>query len=628
MNKTHTIIGTAGHVDHGKTSLIKALTGIDTDRLKEEKKRGITIELGYAYLDLPNNQRAGIIDVPGHEKFIKNMLAGASTISLALIVIAADEGIMPQTREHLDILSLLSINKAVIALTKSDTVEEEWIEMATDEIKEELNKSYPFIKNAEIIPVSAHTGQNLDRLKKSLFNLILNAGGNQKSSAPFRLPINKTFSSDGFGTVVTGTVTDGSISVGDEVILYPKGITSKIRFIQNHNSKVDKIHTGQRAAINLGGISLDQVQKGDTIALPSSMRAATKIDVKINILSSTDREIKDKSKVHFHSGTAVTLAKLLLFDRQSMKAGDTAYGQLLLDEPMMLKPKDKFVLRFYSPLETIGGGIVLDTEGARYKKGAGLDGFKIKDTAAMRERIIQFVFEREQAYLADIRTRLFDEASEFDKEIAYLVKAEKVFLIGGAKGDRAVGLEYLKKLNDELAKTLGEYQKKNPTAIGMPKAEIKGIDNRVFELMARAGFVRFEGDMVKLSNTEAASSISQRHQRICDEIEVVLKQSGYSTPSLDELRDKFVAEGKFFKESFDYLVKGAKVVMLTAQIIIAKEYYDKAIECFKELFKKGPVTLADIRDKLGTSRKYALAILENFDLKRITKMVGDARVLL
>jgi len=625
MQKTHTIIGTAGHVDHGKTSLIKALTGIETDKLKEEKKRGITIELGYAYLDLPSGQKAGIIDVPGHEKFIKNMLAGASTISLALIVIAADEGIMPQTREHLDILSLLSINKAVIALTKTDTVEEEWIEMAIDEIKEELNKNYPFIKNAEIIPVSAHTGHNLDKLKKSLFNLILNAGANQKISAPFRLPINKIFSSDGFGTVVTGTVTDGSISVGDEVIIYPKGLSSKIRFIQHHSQKIDAVHTGQRAAINLGGVSLEEVQKGDTVALPHSMRAATKIDIKINILPSCEREIKDKSKLHFHSGTASTLAKLLLFDRTSLKAGETGYGQLLLDDPMMLKPKDKFVLRFYSPLETVGGGIVLDTEGNKYKKGANLNGFIIKDTGGMRERIIQFVFEREYPYLADLRTRLFDESSEFDKEFAYLVKAEKIFLIGGTKGERVVALEFLKVLNTDLTKTLNEYQVKNPTANGMPKTQIKGIDNKVFELMDKLGLIKFDGDVIKTANAD--TGISARHQKICNEIEAVLKRSGYSTPSLDEMRETFSKEGKFFKESFDYLVTNGAVIMLTGQIMMGLEFYDKALAVFKELAKSAPVALADFRDKLGTSRKYALAILDHFDLKRISKMIGDTRIL-
>ncbi|MCL2555953.1 MAG: selenocysteine-specific translation elongation factor [Firmicutes bacterium] len=626
MNKqNYTIIGTAGHVDHGKTTLIKALTGIDTDKLKEEKKRGITIELGYAYLDLPNGQKAGIIDVPGHEKFIKNMLAGASTISLALIIIAADEGIMPQTREHLDILSLLSIKKAVIALTKADTVEIDWLDMAKEEIRTELDKNYTFIKNAEIIPVSAHTGYGMDSLKKSLFNLAQNAAGHPKASAPFRLPINKTFSSDGFGTVVTGTVTDGSISVGDEVILYPKGISSKIRFIQNHAKKVDTIYTGQRAAINLGGISLEQVQKGDTIAIANSMRAATKIDVKINVLSSCNREIIDKSKLHFHSGTANTLAKLLLFDRTSLKKGESAYAQLLLDEPMTLRFKDKFVLRFYSPLETVAGGVVLDTEGARYKKGEDLAAFKIKDEGGMRERIERVVYERQSINLADLRTRLFDESAEFDKEMAYLIKAEKMFLMAGAKGETVIGVQFLKSLSDKLIKILDEYLNKNPLVNGMPKAKLNGIDNKILEIMHNLKLIKFEGDAVK--RVDFVSSVGVRHQRICDGIEKRLKNSGFTTPSLDDLRGEFINEGKFFKESFDMLVSDKKVVMLTAQVMMSGEYYQKALDIFKELFKNGPVVLGDFRDKLGTSRKYALALLEHFDLKKITKMIEDARVL-
>jgi len=631
MKQSHIIIGTAGHVDHGKTTLIKALTGIDTDKLKEEKKRGITIELGYAYLDLPSGNKAGIIDVPGHEKFIKNMLAGASTISLALIVIAADEGIMPQTKEHLDILSLLSIKKAVIALTKSDTVDSEWCDMAIEEIKEELNKNYPFIKNAEIIPVSAHTNHNLDKLKKSLFNLIGSAATNPKINAPFRLPINKTFSSDGFGTIVTGTVTDGSISVGDEVMLYPKQKTAKIRFLQHHSQKVDTIFCGQRAAINLGGISLDEVAKGDTIALINSMKEAVKIDVKINALASCKRDIKDKSVLHFHAGTAATTAKILLFDRDLIKAGQSCYAQLLLDEPMMLKPNDKFVLRFFSPLETVCGGKVLDTEGARYKKNEHLKGFEIKDSGSTRDRIVRFVYERESIYLEDLRMRLFDcgvqsSGSEFDKEMAYLIKAGKVFIVSGTKGDRVVALDYLKELGGKLVKTLDEYAAKNPATKGMPRAEIKGIEAKILELLAEQGFVEIAGDSVLAAG--AKSDLSERHKRVCDEIMGVIRGAGYITPSLDELRERFKNEGKFFKESFDLLVNEGKVVMLTSQIMMSGEFYDRAVGVFKELFSaNGAVTLAEFRDKLGTSRKYALAMLDHFDLRRITKMIGDARVL-
>ena len=347
------IIGTAGHVDHGKTALIKALTGIETDRIKEEKKRGITIELGFAYLDLPDGEKAGIIDVPGHEKFVKNMLAGAGGIDLALLVIAADEGFMPQTREHLGILSLLNIPEGIIVITKKDMVDEDWLEIVCDDIRNEVKGT--FLENAQMIPVSSYTGEGIEELKQAIFQLIDQKTQIKNLDVPFRIPIDRIFSVEGFGTVITGTLIEGKMKVGDPVTIYPSRIESRIRNLQVHSHDVEEAYAGQRVAVNLAGLKKSDLNKGDVVAVPDSMHTTMMIDIKLTILKDCEREILNATRLHLYHGARDVLCKVVLLDRDSISAGESCYAQLRLEEEIAVKTGDRFVLRFYSPLETIGG---------------------------------------------------------------------------------------------------------------------------------------------------------------------------------------------------------------------------------------------------------------------------------
>ena len=361
----HVIIGTAGHVDHGKTLLIKALTGIDTDRLVEEKKRGITIELGFAQQDWPDGTQAGIVDVPGHERFIRNMLAGAGGVDLAMLVIAADDGVMPQTVEHLNILTLLGIKDGLIVITKADTVDPEWLEMMREEIREKTEGS--FLEGKPIVAVSAYTGQGIPELKEMLRRLVREA--EEKSlRIPFRLPIDRVFSVEGFGTVVTGTLIEGAVNEGDLAELIPSGAQTRIRNLQVHGKNVETAYAGQRVAINLAGLKKEDIQRGNSVAKPGSVRVSRMLDVRLQNLRDSGRIIKNDSQVHLFHGAAELLAKVVLFGQDELKPGESCYAQLRLTETIATKNGDRFVIRFFSPLETIGGGVILDDQPRRHKR--------------------------------------------------------------------------------------------------------------------------------------------------------------------------------------------------------------------------------------------------------------------
>ena len=384
----HGIIGTAGHVDHGKTVLTKALTGMDTDRLAEEKCRGITIDLGFAHLDWPDGTQAGIVDVPGHEKFIKNMLAGAGGIDLALLVVAADEGVMPQTVEHLDILSLLGIRDGIVVLTKADLADADWLEMIRKQVQELVRGT--FLEGAPILPVSAVTGSGIPELNEQLHSLVLHT--KEKSTlAPFRLPIDRVFSVDGFGTVVTGTLTEGAVRVGDAVELVPSGLQSRVRTLQVHGESVDAAYAGQRAALNLTNLQRTEVHRGDAAVRPGGVRPSRMLDVRLRCLESAKRTVLNGSQVHLYHGTSVHLAKAVLLDRDELPPGAQCFAQLRLTEPMAVKQGDRFVIRFYSPVETIGGGTVLDPRPLRHKRHdpAVLDSLVLREQGSGSQRLLQ-----------------------------------------------------------------------------------------------------------------------------------------------------------------------------------------------------------------------------------------------
>ena len=372
------IIGTAGHVDHGKTCLIKALTGIDTDRLKEEKKRGITIELGFAYLDLDNGQRAGIVDVPGHEKFVRNMLAGAGGMDLCMLVVAADEGIMPQTVEHLDILSILGIKKGVIVITKTDLVEEEFAELVAEDVAELVKGT--FLEDAPIVPVSVYEEKGLEELKKVLTDLC-DSLPERSEEGYFRLPIDRVFTLKAFGTIVTGTLMEGKLKKDQNIVLYPENEPVKVRSLQVHSKDADVAYAGQRVAVNVPDRKKEGILRGDVLATSDSLYPTMMVDVKLEVLKHTERSIKHGSRVHVYHGTNELLGKVALMGREELKAGECDYAQLRLEEKTVLRKGDHFVLRFYSPVETIGGGVVLDGCPKKHRKNdkKAYETFKIKE---------------------------------------------------------------------------------------------------------------------------------------------------------------------------------------------------------------------------------------------------------
>lgn len=627
------IIGTAGHVDHGKTCLIKALTGIDTDRLSEEKKRGITIDIGFAFLDLPGGEKAGIVDVPGHEKFIKNMLAGASGMDMVLLVVAADEGVMPQTREHLGILSLLDVKNGIVALTKADLADEEMLEIAKYDIACELKGT--FLENAPVLPVSAYTGQGLDELKSLIADIA--RGVKQKDTEkPFRLPVDRVFVMEGFGTVITGTLTEGRISVGDEAALFPGNRTAKVRKIQVHGQNADSAQAGQRVAINLASVKKDEIRRGDTVAAPGSMEDTLMLDAKLTVIAGTTRTVENGSTLHLYHGTRHMLCRAVLLDADSLKAGENCYAQLRLHEPVSAKRGDHFVVRFYSPVETVGGGIVLEAGPARHKRGdkGTLKSLAVKENGSLRERIVLAVTEH-SAKLAGIKWiagRLFMGEDVLRGEIG---KMDGSYGLVWVNDKTVVHESYLAGLQKKLAGLLGEYHKQNPLQAGMRRDELRGkllpgaegaVADGILELLAERGAVRLDGQRV--ASADFCITYSDAQKKMRQALEEIYKEGGYAVPNLDDVEVKFAKEKETFRQVLGSMLDEKALVCLSPQIFLHRDHFNNAVSAMREIEENnGAVSLGDLRDRLDTSRKYVYAFLEYCDRSKITKREGDLRTL-
>ena len=621
------IIGTAGHVDHGKTALIKALTGIETDRIKEEKKRGITIELGFAYLDLPDGEKAGIIDVPGHEKFVKNMLAGAGGIDLALLVVAADEGFMPQTREHLGILSLLNISEGIIVVTKKDMVDEDWLEIVCDEVRQEVQGT--FLENAQIIPVSSYTGEGIEQLRQAIFTMIDQKTQIKNLDVPFRIPVDRIFSVEGFGTVITGTLIEGTMKVGDPVTVYPSRIESRIRNLQVHSQDVQEAYAGQRVAVNLAGLKKTDLNKGDVIAVPDSMHTTMMIDIHLTVLKDCDREIRNATRLHLYHGARDILCKIVLLDRDSVGAGESCYAQLRLEEEIAVKTGDRFVLRFYSPVETIGGGVILDSNPFKHKRNdaAVLESLKLKEGGSDREKISAALRDYSARFetldFLQIQTGIPKE--QFDQQINKLIKDKVAFRVSD---NVVIHTDYLNRLKDSAVKLLESYHKENPLREGMKKDEFRNklikyedisVVDKITDSLVNRKVLKYVNNCVALANFEVQQDNNQQ------EIENAFLQGGFSPESPDQIAARF-PKVKNFKQVLESLVNTGKLVRVEEKILLHADYYNKALTLAKEhVDQNGQITLAEMRDLMGASRKFAVAVLEYWDKRGITKKVGDAR---
>ena len=629
----HVIIGTAGHVDHGKTLLVKALTGIDTDRLQEEKKRGITIELGFAHLDWPDGTQAGIVDVPGHEKFIKNMLAGAGGIDLAMLVVAADEGFMPQTIEHLDILTLLGIRDGLVVITKCDMVDPEWLEMMQEEVAQKVKGS--FLEGKPIMPVSAYTGQGIPELREHLGQLVRQAG-EKSMRVPFRLPIDRVFSVDGFGTVVTGTLIEGCMTEGESAELVPSGAETRIRNLQVHGKDVETAYAGQRVAVNLAGLKKTDVQRGDVVARPGSVRVSRMLDVRLQNLRDSDRVILNDSQVHLYHGSAVLLTKVVLLDRDSLQPGESCYAQLRMTESIASKNGDRFVVRFLSPLETIGGGVILDDAPPRHKRNvpAVLESLRIKESGSSGDRVVQILTEFGTALptAEKLAAKLGSDEGLADELRDLLDRGRAAEPLPG----RYAAASVIDSVWDTCRGLLEGYHKQNPLHAGMKTAELRQklfkatdqttADALLGELM-REGRIRRVADRYALADFEVR--FTKRQTALRDKLLQAYRKADIEPGTVDEMMSAFPPNEKAdAKQVLDSVLTGGDLIMLAPQMCYHKETYARVCQVVREHFASHEtLTLAELRDLLGTSRKYALAILEYFDRNRITKKEGDYRTL-
>ncbi len=628
----HVIIGTAGHVDHGKTLLVKALTGIDTDRLVEEKKRGITIDLGFAHLDFEDGTQAGLVDVPGHEKFIKNMLAGAGGIDLAMLVVAADEGFMPQTVEHLDILSLLGIREGLVVITKADMVDPEWVEMVAEDVRERVTGT--FLEGKPIMAVSAYTGQGVAELRQHLHQLVT-AAAEKNLRTPFRLPVDRVFSVDGFGTVVTGTLIEGCIRKDEMAELVPSGLRVKVRNIQVHGKDIDTACAGQRVAVNLAGVKKTDVQRGAAVVRPGTVKTSRMLDVRLRNLKHSQRTILTQSQVHFYHGSCVMLAKIVLLDRESLLPGDSCYAQLRLTEPLASKRGDRFVIRFYSPLETIGGGVILEEAPVRHKAGdkVVLEALAIRESGSGGQKLLQTVagFGYALPSVQKLCAELNLEEGELRAQLEELTGTGKVLeLLPG----RYLAASVLDQAWEGCRKLLEAYHGANPLHAGMKLAELRQKLLPGTELAVADGVLAelaAEGRIKPVAHRYALADFTvhftKRQSAIRDQLLQIYCKAALEAPGVDEIYSMFLPKEKEdCKQVLESLISGGQLVMLTPQLYYHHQTYARVLEQTREFFtEKEELTLAEFRDMLGTSRKYALAVLEYYDRNKITQKEGDIR---
>lgn len=631
------IVGTSGHVDHGKTCLIKALTGIDTDRLKEEQKRGITIELGFANLPNEEGLHIGIIDVPGHEKFVKNMLAGIGGIDLVLLVIALDEGVMPQTVEHFEILKMLHIRQGIIVFTKADLVDEDWAEMVEEDVSSLVEGS--FLENADRIRVSAFTGQNIAELKKMILEKVRSVGLRRSEPELFRLPIDRIFTMEGFGTVVTGTLLEGSCRTGEEVMIYPQERILKIRGIQSHGQKEDEAFAGQRTAINLANVKKEDLIRGEVLAAPGTLTNSTFLDVKITLFGNTDRLLKNGDRIHFNYGSAQTIAKAVLLDKDSIGAGESAYAQLRFDLPLAVKRTDRFIVRFYSPVETFGGGIILDSCPGKHKRHQEelISALKIRETGTDDE-ILELVLKEESICFPSIhmlaaKLNWTDRVTESRMEI--LKKQKKALSLNDGNFFHKA---FWERITEKTTEILTSFHKENPIAQGMEKEEFKSRilanfylkdvrkgDVLLNELLKR-GIITASGSTVAAAGFSA--QYSDTHSDMRNNMIKAYQAAGFEAPSTDEIMAQF-KDKKQAKQVLSDLFKEGLLVKLNPGAYLYKDHYEKAMALLRNHYKThDTLSLAEFRDLLGTSRKYVLLILDYLDQQKITKLQGDVRILL
>ncbi|MCK5504265.1 MAG: selenocysteine-specific translation elongation factor [Thermodesulfovibrionia bacterium] len=621
----YVILGTAGHIDHGKSALVKALTGTDPDRLKEEKERGITIDLGFADLIYPDGLRVGIVDVPGHERLIKNMLAGAGGIDIVLMVIAADEGVMPQSREHLDICNLLKVKRGLIAITKSDLVEDDWLGLIQDDMGNFVKGT--FLEGADIVPVSSKTGHNMELLKDKIKEIALSVE-RKAISGIFRLPVDRIFTLKGFGTVVTGTAVSGSISLDTPVEVLPGGVKSRARGLQSHGETLKKAYAGQRVAMNLQGISKEDIRRGDVITLPNTLKTSFIIDAALELLKGTAiTSLKNRSLVHFYTGTTELTGRIIIYDNEELKPGERALCQFRFKTPVTVMAGDRYIIRRFSPLVTIGGGEVLDTSPERRKKDEKLKDLEVLEQGDLREKMsVKILHSGANGMVqSDLAGWIKAETSEIKKAVNSLIKDGGIIQCEG----RLLHKEGFNGFSGKVISALGAFHKENPLKQGMSKEAVRalfrGLEQKMFEaLLALLNEVAVEKDMLRLKSFHI--SLSEDKRLLKDRIIKVLAKAAFQPPTKEELAVAVSVKKEEIDELLKIMASEKSLVRINDSMYITAADYERMLESLGKFFSsKNEMTVGEFRDLLGTSRKYALPFLEYLDSNRITLRVGEVR---
>jgi selenocysteine-specific elongation factor len=626
------IMGTAGHIDHGKTTLIKALTGIDCDRLSEEKKRGITIELGFAFLDLGEENRLGIVDVPGHEKFVKNMVAGAAGVDFVVLVIAADEGIMPQTREHLEICQLLGVSDGLVALTKTDMVDGEWLEMVEEEVAAYLEPT--FLGGAPILPVSAHTGQGLDELREALKKLVAEFRPRRRSDL-FRLPVDRVFTMKGHGTVVTGTMISGSVSVGEDVVLYPGTTVSKVRSLQSHGQTVETAQAGRRTAVNLANLEVDDVRRGDVLARPGSLFPSDVWDIELTVLESSRLPLKHRREIHFHHGAREVLARIYLLDRDELAPGETAVCQARFNEPMAGVWGDRIVLRAFSPLRAFAGGRVIGPSGHRVKRFS-------KDL----ERLAQLASDQPEEVaaaqlelagpkgvsFAELLTMTNLETKGLEKTLGVLGGQQRAVLFD-KEARRYAGGELAERLSAELLDFLAAYHRRESMKPGVQRGELASswgkdlppkLMHFLVERLLKKGEVETDQEVLRLKGHKV--SLASDQAKVREAILSAYVRGGATPPNLKDVLEPLGMDAKQAGPVLRLLQDQAELTRIRDDMY----YHTPALNGIRDAIigffaDHEEMAAPDFKELTGLSRKYLIPVLEYFDKEKLTVRVGDVR---
>ena len=627
------VIGTAGHIDHGKTVLVKALTGRNTDRLAEEQERGISIDLGFAPFLLSDGSTAGIVDVPGHENFIRNMMSGATGIDLALLVVAADDGVMPQTREHLAILDLLGVSSAVVAVTKTDLADEEFVELVIDEVCDLLEGTG--LAGSPVIPVSAVSGEGIDGLKEELER---QAGlvRLKDEQLPTRLPIDRVFTLKGIGTVVTGTLWSGTVGDTDHLELLPGGMVVRLRSLQVHDRSRDTVFAGERVAANLAGVSHDDVTRGDVLVTPGTVRPTYMVDASVTVLSDWKRPLKRGTRVRFHHGTREVMGRIYPLEGDRVAPGETRPAQLRLESVAVCAPGDRFIIRSYSPVTTVGGGTIVDAHPVKHKAAGGrtVSDFHELEAGGTRSLAVFLARARKPVTVDDLIVDSGLPPSAVREGLERLVEDK-----GAVPFSRRVQAEYLasdryEELAGNVERVLGEFHLAKPLAEGIARETLKkkaleGWDSlageTLIEDLVAEGRLESNGSLVRLPG--ASASVSEEQERMLAGTVGRIRQNPVSPPSLGELSDKLGMSRQAISELLEVAGRDGAIVRVSPDLYFSREALDDIEGMLISAASGDGITVSDFRKLIGTSRKYALPLLEYFDRMRVTVRVGDLRKL-